>query len=109
MNTREALEYCRQRGVTITPQGLLQAGRRFGFLVQKELVIDRMVLDSYIETVHESAEENWFSIKKASESLNIPGITLRSWVSQGAIQSRHIGIRKVLHVNIEEIRKFITN
>jgi excisionase family DNA binding protein len=51
-------------------------------------------------------EERLYTSEEAAAALYVSPETIRRWAKSGQINAKHIGIRKVVRIDEEELRRF---
>ena len=111
MTVREARARCQERGVSLTPQGIIWAGMNMGFIARhgesRRWSVDRAGLEAYLDARTTTPPQGWMLIQAASAQAGVSINTVYFWIRKKKIDARVIGPGTgKLHVNFQELKQY---
>jgi hypothetical protein len=110
MKFKQVYERCKEKGITITKQGLYLAGLQNGFIIKGKSHRNEFVkeeFEKWVEKKLEPVPEGFISFFECSKKLNKPLPTIYFLVKSGNLEVKKIGTRGVRYVRLEDLEKYI--
>lgn len=115
MHLKDVLNKCKERGYTITAQGIYLAGKKNGFLrkvefhgiVQKSLEFDKEKFLQWLDKAIEEIPPGWLSVKEISKKFDISVSQAYLLIKDDDSGARVIGTRNILYADPERIKGII--
>ena len=110
MKFKQVYERCKEKGISISKQGLYLAGLQNGFIIKGENHSNVFVKEDFEKWMKKKLEpvpEGYNSFSECSKKLNKPLSTIYYLVRAGELEVKKIGTGEVRYVKFEDLKKYI--
>jgi hypothetical protein len=109
LSTKEALNICKDNGITITSSGLVSAGKIFNFAYKQDShwKFTMTELMKYILKRQEEPPKNWISIKDAGKRIGLSRKIIYKLVRDYGVEHKYFLSKKMIFVDIKSLLAII--
>lgn len=112
ISLNEALDLCKDWGLSVTASGLLYAARQQGFVRHMKddfhYEYNKKSLIEYIQKAIEKVPAGWITIREAAELIKKCIGTIYYSINSGKLKSEQFGRNRLYYVKEKEVKKLFS-